>query len=661
MLSRRLAPVRVLIAGAALAAAALHAEDDAGPYVDGEAYERYTDERARFVEALERVGEGTAAGAEDSEALRAYPLYRYLRAARIEHALESASGADTPADARAQSFLERHAGEPVARTLRRAWLSSLVRREQWRRFLDEASEGTGDTTLRCQRVQARIALGEGGEAAGEGIELWLTGRQLPLDCEPVFQWLRAEGHLTDALVEQRVALLLENGHAAFARVIADRLPPERAAPLLRWADLLERPRVSLDRLLDAPATPLPDGALLDGWRRLTRNQPAAALERYAEIVDAFGLDADAESRFTLALALGLAWDRRPEALEMFARVRPGDLDDYALGWLVRAALWARDWSRARQAMDAMTAATREETRWRYWDARIAEQLGERRRARELYRSILPTDNYYSAMAAARLDEPVEPHQRRLDRDRAVVRELASRPAFVRARELLYAQRPRSAAAEWRHGSDALERTVRSQTIHLAAAWRWYDMAIATATARGVFFDYELLYPRPYDEPVRAAASLTGLEEALIYAVIRQESLYRRDAASPAGAVGLAQLHPDTARRAARRWDQPVPGYSELFEPEVNVTLGAAELRSLIDDFSAQLPVALAAYNAGPNAARRWLPSEPLDPDVWIENIPYNETRSYVQRVLWHSLVFAWLESGRARDTGSWLEPVEAAD
>src|SRR5690606_21776789 len=112
---------------------------------------------------------------------------------------------------------------------------------------------------------------------------------------------------------------------------------------------------------------------------------------------------------------------------------------------------------------------------------------------------------------------------------------------------------------------------------------------------------------------------------------------------------------------ARRLGAPEPSRADLLVPEINLTLAAAELRSLLDEFGGQLPVALAGYNAGPNAARRWLPERPLDADIWIENIPYNETRNYVQRVLWHSVVFAWLGSGEARDTREWIVRVGPTD
>jgi soluble lytic murein transglycosylase len=197
-------------------------------------------------------------------------------------------------------------------------------------------------------------------------------------------------------------------------------------------------------------------------------------------------------------------------------------------------------------------------------------------------------------------------------------------------------------------------SARTQAIQLAARWGWYDQAIATASQQKVFNDYELLYPQPYDAEVLSAAKLTGLSPQLIYSVMRQESLYRRDAHSSAGARGLLQMLPETARRTASKWKKPRPSPDDLFNPVVNVPLGAANLRGLVDRFGGQTIVALAGYNAGPNAAARWMPSESIDPDIWVENIPYNETRNYVQRILWHNVVFSWLKTGEPQRVDNWL-------
>lgn len=279
-------------------------------------------------------------------------------------------------------------------------------------------------------------------------------------------------------------------------------------------------------------------------------------------------------------------------------------------------------------------------------------------ARQLYESVLVDDNFYSMMAAARLEQPLSPHLETLPVDKVQLAQIGELPELVRARELLLSALRSYANIEWAHGLEKLSEDARRQAIHLAARWGWYDQAVATATQQRIFNDYTLLYPRPFDSEVRAAAKLTNLPPELIYGVLRQESLYRHDAVSSAGARGLLQLLPETARRTARALKQPAPSLQDLFVPATNVRLGAAYLRSLHDRFNGQTLVALAGYNAGPNAAARWMPTTTLDPDIWVENIPYNETRAYVQRILWHTVVFKWLETGKPQETHVWLAAIE---
>jgi len=611
--------------------------------------------RGEFVAAYERARAGRLAIAEDGEALQGYVLYPYLQAARLAQGLVRATDPWSETDEEVRGFLGFFGDEPVGWSLRYTWLQSLARREQWPAFLEHYRDDVADDELYCDYLRARVALGPHDGLTALIVETYLTPRQLPLQCEPVFQWLRGQGALTDAVIEQRVRLLLENGQSGFGRVIARRLAEARAAPFLRWADLLERPATAFDALIADPAGIEPVIAL-DAWESFARNAPGAALDRYESLLGALDLDRAAASPFARALALGLAWDRRPEALEYFARVAAADLDDYALEWQARAALWAGDLARARASIAAMSPELRASAAWRYWAARAEADRGERE---QRYGSLLADDNFYAALAAARLGERAIPHPRALPLDEARVAAIGARAPFVRSFELLAVGLPVAAVREWRHGYRALAEADRVQTIHLALAREWFDLGVATATQHGVFDDYALLYPMPYRHEVDAAAAASGLEPELIYAVIRQESLYRADAVSGAGARGLMQLRPGTAERVRARLGEDVRRGSNLLDPELNVALGSAELARLLERYDGQLVVALAAYNAGPAAVDRWLPAAAIDADVWIENIPYNETREYVRRVLWHRVVFGWRQSGRGLDARDWLTPVAA--
>jgi soluble lytic murein transglycosylase len=484
-----------------------------------------------------------------------------------------------------------------------------------------------------------------------------VGDSAPDACDPAFAWLKSRGLLTSSRIEQRIRLALGDSHTSLARYLARDLPAAQAAPLLLWADLLDRPEPTIDRLIASPVLEIESSALLDGWTRFARRDPTSAVARFEPLVRSRGLDAAGASPYALALGMGLAQNRSAGALDFFALARPEDFDERAHEWQVRAALWAGDWKRATSAIAAMPPALAEQNRWRYWLARAAEESGDLEKARQAYALVLPTDNWYAVLAAAHLGRDFEPSLQPIQFDSREVAQVAKTPGMVRARELYACNMETEATVEWREAYETLTPAQQRAAIRVAADWNWHLQSIATAAMQSQFNDYPLLYPRPYDAIVRAAAHMTNLPDASIYAVMRQESLYRTDAGSSAGALGLMQLLPSTAKRTARRWDLKPPSRGELLEPAVNVPIGAGELRNLIDHFDGQNLAAYAAYNAGPGAARRWLPSTPIDADIWVENIPFNETRAYVQRVAWHTVVFNWLEARKPIDASSWLDRI----
>ena len=627
----------------------------AGAAADTESAEAAVREQFRAAYAAAALGVETA----DDEALRAYVLYPYLLGVRLERTLARAQAGSQDADDAAAEFLAQAGDAPVASIVRRAWLQSLARRAAWSAFLEQYRANLATSELECQQLNARIALNSTAELAADIRKRWLSAYRLPSECEPAFQWLRAQGDLPVELVAQRVELLLDAGEPSFARTVAARLPAEVAAPLLERAQFIESPTRMLDAFVSDSSREVPAPVILDAWSRLARNSPDQADARYRALFDRMPSRDDANA-LAQPLAKGLAWSRKPGALDYFARVPSDALDPVGREWRARAAMWAGDWDEVRAAIAAMRPAEQADWPWLYWAARAAEEQGDKDAARTLYTAALPGDNYYSAMAAARLGERVVPRLEPIPLDAAQVDNIAAAEAFRRVRELTLVGLRDLATIEWQYGYGLLPEEQRLQAIHLAARWEIYDVAVAMATSHGRFNDYTLLYPRPHVSEVAAAAKLTDIDADLLYGVLRQESLFRTDAASAAGAFGIAQLTPATARETARRWSLPAPSRADLFDPKISITLGAARLAELEERFGSQLPLALGAYNAGEAAVARWLPPRAIDSDVWIENIPYNETRSYVRRVLWHGLVYRWLETGQPQSASAWIATVASA-
>jgi soluble lytic murein transglycosylase len=611
--------------------------------------------RLEFQAAYAAAGAATAGAAftPDSDALRAYPLYPYLQAARLRQRI-----ADPAAAGEIDAFLKQHGAAPYARALRRNWLMSLAGDRAWEPFLAAYREDVDDTiAARCNALAARVALGRTDRLADVATATYLAPKSLPPACDSAFDWLRSQDLLTPALIERRARLALGAGEAGLARFLARSLPETQAAPINQWASLIESPRTAVEALIASPQRPVEKEALVDGWTRFARADAEGAAAKFPQLVQARGFDARAASPFAIAVALPFSWSRDPRALSFFALGDPADFDERAHEWHVRAALWAGDWARAAKAIEAMPEALRNQNRWRYWSGRAAERLGNGDAARASYTAVLPTDNWYAALAAARLGQAFAPTPQPLPRDAAEYERVATSPEMIRTRELILSKLDSEANAEWRAALEAMTPAQQTQAVRLASSWGWHLQAIAAAAKLGLFNDYELLYPRPFDAEVSRAAQQTGLPSSLIYAIIRQESLFRADAASSAGALGLMQLLPSTAQATARKAGLPPPTRATLLQPPVNVPLGSSFLASLLDRFDGQWPLAIASYNAGPGAAQRWLAAGPVETDVWVENIPFNETRAYVQRVHWHSLVFDWLAERKPRDTSAWLGTV----
>ncbi|HEY3519063.1 MAG TPA: hypothetical protein VGL98_18580, partial [Gammaproteobacteria bacterium] len=262
--------------GSRLAVAYVVAAAAAAASADTETAEAAVREQFRAAYAAASLGVETV----DDEALRAYALYPYLRAARLERALARAQSASHEADDAAAEFLAQAGDAPVASVVRRAWLQSLARRGSWQAFLAQYEEAAATPDLACQQLNARIALNLTAALVEDIRARWLSAYRLPSECEPAFQWLRAQGELSAELVAQRVELLLDNGEASFARVVAARLPAEVAAPLLVRAQFIESPARMLDAFVRDASQKVPAPVILDAWSRLARNAPDEADARY---------------------------------------------------------------------------------------------------------------------------------------------------------------------------------------------------------------------------------------------------------------------------------------------------------------------------------------------------------------------------------------------
>jgi soluble lytic murein transglycosylase len=613
------------------------------------------DVRTQFRAALERAERSTEATQADSAALRAYLLYPDLQGARLLARLRRAP--EPALDRQIAAWLQTHAAVPVAGELRRAWLLSLAERRLWPEFLARYSPDSREPALVCHYWQARIDTETDGAALVAPLrDFWQDAPQMPQACVAPFDWLKAQGGQTPEATERRARKALDSGNAGLASFLIRGLPEDRAAPLRQWAQLIKDPVTALEALAADASAGFEFDAVRAAFARLSPRSP----ERAATLLRRFD-----RKRFTPEqyaelvrwVALGLSWDRQAAATEWFEALPESFADERVQEWRVRAALWQQRYDLASMWLHAMPPAMAAEPRWAYWRARSLELLGRERQSQPIFAQLAQNNGYYSLLSAWRLGQRYQPTMRDFVDDLIVQSELLELRGIQRARELLLAERDAWADLEWRAAVRDLEPPLRIQAARLASSWDWHIQAVTTLAGLDIHDMVELSYPDPYGALIRHHTRKIGVGDDLVYGVMRQESLFNPRAASPANAYGLLQLLLPTAREVARRNGLGQPARADLLRPDVNIPLGASFLRELHARFDGQWLPALASYNAGPNAARRWLPEKPLEPDIWIENIPYNETRGYIQRVLWHTTVYRWRQTGEPQEPAALLQPV----
>lgn len=621
--------------------------------------------RAEFRAALD--GAAKPRPKPDSAALRGYLLYPYVEAARLRAALGRvlASRRDFALEQRVEKFLDDNADEPYARELRRGWLHYLGERRAWPKFRTEAPLVLAEASLRCHALHARLAAPDEPGLREEVLALWLTHRDRPAACEPVFQWLEAPGRLGESEVESRALYAARNRLKLPAGVAS--LPLERRALVLFRDRLRAQPDRELKAFVSGPdgTAPRPGDAelaeaLIGAFDRVARRDSRVAGELFEPLEEHSLFTAAQRNELRLSYALGLAYDLDEKAVDVFRDLPEEALDGLAREWRVRAALLHEDWKRAQAWIEAMPPAQRNEPRWRYFRARLLERRHPKQ-ARELYAQVATEREYYGFLAAERLGQRPELRPRPLEDDLAMQADLAALPAMRRARELFHCELRDAAMTELRYALRDRAVRQRAQAARVAASWGWHASAVHLLSEMQLWDDLWLRYPRPYDAEVEKAAADTGLPADWLYAVLRTESLYNPRAVSSAGALGLLQLLLPTARHVAQRAGLPPPARDDLFRPEINIALGARYLSELNRGFSDRFILTLAAYNAGPNRIPGWLPREPVDAEIWVENIPYNETRAYVQRALSNLVILGWRRSGEPTPVRPLLKPLPGLD
>ena len=595
-------------------------------------------EDADFLAARDAFRVGDATRLERIAArLKNSPLEPYLTYYQLRMRLETADAAAV------QAFLARTDDTPVIDRMRAEWLKLLGKKQQWDVFAAEYPQLlSGDTELFCYALQERRRIKED-DVLREARNLWLAGSKgIPESCAPLFDAAISGGVINEADVWLRLRVALEDGSVSLARQLALKLPAQRAFPAASLAGVAANPERYLGKAKLKNASDAQRMVALFALQRLAKQLPQLAYTQWEKIAAYFS--AEEQHYFYAWLGYEAARKLDARALEWFKAAGDTPLAEQQLAWRARAALRAQDWQEVLASVGRMSPQQQREGAWRYWRARALKELGQSGEAEGMFFALGREYNFYGQLAAEELDAAsapsiMSPGYRPGDEE---VNAMLAQPVVQRALALYRMDLRTDAAKEWAWALRKFDDKQLLIASEIARRHEMYDHAINTANRTVQLHDFSLRYLAPYREALRGRIQQYGLEEAWVYGLMRQESRFVTLAKSSAGASGLMQIMPATARWLAGKLGMKDYRRSMVRQTETNLILGTYYMKTILAWFDNSPVLASAAYNAGPSRARQWRGDRNLEGAIYAETIPFDETRDYVKKVMSNTVYYAQL-------------------
>lgn len=540
------------------------------------------------------------------------------------------------------AFYARYPGSYVEDRLRNDWLLELGRRRDWANFRrDHAGyQMRDDREVACYALLADHLAGNK-VTADTARAAWFAQKDGDDGCQQLASALVDAGIFKPDTLWAKARLATEQSRPRAARqavaLLGTKLLDQKLAELqdnagrylTRKARTSPRAEAELTTLaLARVAANDPDQAadlLRDKWRRLPNDLQAWLWVQIGR-QQALRLQDDAPAAFERAekLAPDLPWS------------------DDALAWAARAALRAKSPALALRAIERMSTAEQRAPAWVYWKARATRMQGDAEAARALLAPLAAQPlNYFGRLAAEDIGQPtpLPPAPAPLTADER--RAARSHPGLARALRLIELGLRSEGVREWNFSLRGMNDRQLLAAAQEACDREVWDRCINTSERTRVEIDMAQRFPTPHRAELLREAQASGIDPAYVLGLIRQESRFVLDARSHVGASGLMQVMPTTAKWTAKKVGM---AYSpeRLHDRDFNLRIGTSYLRLVLDRFDGAQALAAAAYNAGPGRPARWRDGPVLDAAIWAENIPFNETRDYVRKVLLGSTVYAQL-------------------
>ncbi|MEE9494163.1 MAG: transglycosylase SLT domain-containing protein [Gammaproteobacteria bacterium] len=598
----------------------------------------YSKQRQQFLDALQALeGNDNKVFIKLKKRLQNYPLYSYLEYQQLRNDFAATS------DQQISNFLTTWQKQPVSRQLYRNWLHHLGKNKHWEQF-EQFYQPEKSTTLQCYHLRAQLQLTpeNKNQTLKKSLPLWLVGHSQPDACEPLFEQLESVGMLSSDHRWERIRRAFKNNKPGLASYIGKKLSKNERIWLAYWKQAHQSPAKALQKSWVKQDSDFVREIIRHGLLRLARSKADLAWDQYQKLSVTHAFSESDHGKIRHDIALHAALDRLPEAQRYLNGVPENAVTHRLRRWRVRTALLNEDWKTALMWLDNLAPAERNSHEWQYWRAVSLEKTGQKKLALTTFAAISEDRNYYSFLAADKLNQPYVMNDAQEAISPAMMTKLEKNPAMIRSHEFFRLGMYTEARREWTLATHKLNTDSLKAAAKLAQQWGWHNRAIATAAQAKYWTDLDMRFPLAHKDLIQLNAKKYTIDPAIIYGVIRQESAFMLDARSSVGALGLMQLMPATARNTARLLKIRYPGKQGLLLPEPNIKIGSAYLKKLLDKYDNSLVLAATAYNAGPHRVDRWRPvDKPISAALWLMRIPFRETHGYVQKILAYATLFDW--------------------
>tara|TARA_Y100001936_G_scaffold252786_1_gene314107 strand:- start:7467 stop:9416 length:1950 start_codon:yes stop_codon:yes gene_type:complete len=548
------------------------------------------------------------------------------------------------------NFLTRYQGSFLADKIRSEWLKILGESEQWELFAKEyPALIKEDDELRCYSLQQQLHINDSG-VFNDALPLWLRGKDLPESCIKLFDSFAAIKVLTEEDVWKRIRIVIEKGRVDAIKISNKYLSRKYALNEHRLDAANKNPLRYLVRYGKKIRTRADHEIALFAMLRLLRKNLNQAHMFWPKIRKQFSHKEQSYVKAKLATRAAYKHDSR--ALTWFMEAAngrvPALLSDMQLGWRTRAALRAMNWSVVLESIQAMSLLEQKDAVWRYWKARALKEQGGLEEAQAILLLLSKEHHFYGQLAREELGIIGEVFPKSYKISEEEIAAIKKLPGIQRTIALYHLDFRIEATREWIWTIRKFNDKRLLAVSEMARRNNFYDIAINTANKTKGLHNFSLRYLAPYRSIVKKCLKNSNIDEALIYGLIRQESRFVEKAKSRAGAIGLMQLMPSTAKWIAKK--SGMRNYSKglVSRIDTNLMLGTYYLEYVLNLFDNQLVLASAAYNAGPSRAKKWQSDKSLEGAIYIETIPFKETRNYVKKVMSNSVYYANILKHKSR-------------